>query len=251
MKRQIRARASFKPAAAIAAFLVISGCSTQMRLAPELATTPEIPVHDRQHWTRPMAFGRWQAAAPATIRTRAWRFGASLPPFPSNAEIAVTAEKAGVQFDLNSPASASTHGNCLAQGKFASYTTYGSRTTDETAVTLPGFPRLDCEFSGTQTGVLTLRSDFATQRDSGTAEFGARRWQVRSVNNLQNQQGSFPLARFGYEIGLDDRVVAAVEIQGNGRVWMLPGLPPAEQDELSALMTALLYYGALLDQQDA
>ena len=68
---------------------------------------------------------------------------------------------------------------------------------------LPGFPRLDCEFSGAYTGVMSLRTDFATQRDSGVADFGARRWQVRSVNNLQAQKGSFPLARFGYEFVLD------------------------------------------------
>jgi hypothetical protein len=250
VRTPIWSQAAFKPLA-IAALGLLAGCSTQMRLAPELAVAQEIPVQDRQHWSRPMAFGRWQAAAPATYTTRAWRFGASLPPLPRNAELAVSGEKAGVQFDLISPASAMTHGNCLAQGKFASYTTYGARTTDETSVTLPGFPRLDCEFTGTQTGVLTLRADFATQRDSGEAEIDGRRWQVRSVNNFQGQQGSFPLARFGYEVVLENRVVAAVETQGNGRIWMLPGLPPAQQDELSTLMTALLYYGTLLDQQDA
>jgi hypothetical protein len=50
---------------------------------------------------------------------------------------------------------------------------------------------------------------------------------------------------------LDERVLAAVDIQGNGRIWMLPDLPAAQQEELSALLTALLYYGSLLEQQDA
>jgi hypothetical protein len=198
-----------------------------------------------------MTFGAWQVAAPATFSTRGWKVGLGAGPLPKNAELSMTGERASVQFELRSPASARTDGNCLAQGRFSTYTTFGSRTTNETTVTLPGFPRLYCEFSGAQTGVMTLRADFATQRDSGTADIGGHRWQVRSVNNLQGQQGSFPLARFGYEIVLEDRVLAAVETQGKGRIWMLPGLAPAQQDELSTLMTALLYYGDLLDLQDA
>ena len=239
-----------KPAFAAVAALTLSalcGCSTQMRLAPELTAAQEITVVDRQHWSRPMTFGRWNVAAPATFTTRGWKIGLGGGPLPRNAELSVAGERASVQFDLGSPASAPTHGNCLAQGKFSTYTTYGTRTTNETSVTLPGFPRLDCEFSGAYTGVMSLRTDFATQRDSGVADFGARRWEVRSVNNLQAQKGSFPLARFGYEFLLDDRVVAAVETQGNGRIWMLPGLTPDQENELSALMTAMLYFGTLLD----
>ncbi len=240
-----------KTALTITALSLLAGCAAQMRLAPELATASEIAVVDRQHWTRPMSFGRWNVAAPAAFTTRGWKIGLGGGPLPRNAELAMVGERASVQFDLGSQASAPTHGNCLAQGKFSTYTTYGKRTTDETSVTLPGFPRLDCEFKGALNGVMALRPEFATQRDSGVADINGRRWQVRSVNNLQGQKGSFPLARFGSEIVLDDRVVAAVETQGNGRIWMLPGLAPAQEDELSALMTAMLYFGTLLDLQDA
>jgi hypothetical protein len=242
---------SMKLAVVAATVILLAGCAAQMRLAPELATASEIAVVDRQHWTRPMTFGRWNVAAPATFTTRGWKIGLGGGPLPRNAELSVAGERASVQFDLGSQASAPTHGNCLAQGKFSTYTTYGTRTTNETSVTLPGFPRLDCEFKGALTGVLALRPDFATQRDSGVADFGGQRWQVRSVNHLQGQKGSFPLARFGYEFVLDDRVVAAVETHGNGRIWMLPGLARAQEDELSALMTAMLYFGTLLDLQDS
>ena len=245
-------KARTKPVLAIAALLFpLVGFPAQMRLAPELAAARQIDVQDRQHWKRPMAFDQWQVAAPATFDTRAWKVGVSGGPLPKNAEVAVSGDRASVQFELRSPTAVVTHGNCLAQGKFASYTTFGSRTTDETSVILPGFPRLDCEFTGWQTGVLTLRADFPSQRDNGFAEFGERRWQVRSVNNLQKQKGSFPLARFGFELVLDGRVLAAVDIQGNGRIWMLPDLPADQQEELSALVTAVLYYGSLLELQDA
>jgi hypothetical protein len=32
---------------------------------------------------------------------------------------------------------------------------------------------------------------------------------------------------------------------------MQPGLPPAQKDELSVLITSMLYYGTLLEMQDA
>lgn len=88
-------------------------------------------------------------------------------------------------------------------------------------------------------------------RENGSADFGQGPWQIRSVNNLMQQKGNFPLARFGYEFVLEDRVVGAVEVQGNGRLWMQPDLSAARQDELSALTAALLYYGSLLELQEA
>jgi hypothetical protein len=245
------ASTTFTTAAAVAALALLAGCAAPMRLAPELASANGIAVQDRNHWNRPMTFGQWQVAAPPTFSTRGWKIGLGGGPLPKNAELSLAGERASADFDVSSPASASTHGNCLAQGKFGRMISYGARITDETQVTLPGFPRLDCEFSGSLTGVMTLKAEFPSMRDNGVAEFGARRWQVRSVNNLQGQSGSFPLARFGYELLRETRVVAAVEIQGNGRVWMTPGLSPDEQNELSTLMTALLYYGELLALQDA
>jgi hypothetical protein len=242
---------SLKAALTIAALGLLAGCAAPMRLAPELATASEIAVQDRNHWSRPMTFGQWQVAAPTTFTTRGWKIGLGGGPLPKNAELSLAGERASVNFDVSSPASASTHGNCLAQGKFGRMISYGTKVVDATAVTLPGFPRLDCEFSGAFTGVMTLKAEFASQRDHGTAEFGSRRWKVRSVNNMQGQKGSFPWARFGYELLLEERVVGAVEIQGNGRVWMLPGLSTGQQDELSALMTALLYYSTLLQLQEA
>lgn len=247
----MRALAPFLSAAAVLALASLTGCASQMRLAPELASAQEIEVHDRLHWSRPMTFGQWQAAAPMKFTARGWKMGTGGGPLPKNAELAVRGERARLNFELSSASSSAVHGDCLAQGRFASLTIERGRTTDETEATLPGFPRLDCEFSGAQNGVMSLRSSFPAQRDSGIAEFGGRRWQIRSVNNLQGQRGSFPIARFGYELMLEERVVAAVDLQRNGRIWMLPGLQPAQQDEVSTLVAALLYFGSLLEVQDA
>jgi hypothetical protein len=172
---------------------------------------------------------------------------------PANAELSVKAERASLEFEVlaDAPANSPTSAGCLAQGRFASLTTYRVRTTDETSVTIPGYPRLDCEFTGARTGTLALRADFATQRDWGDARFGADHWLVRSVNTHATQHSNFPLTRFGYEIVLGERVVAAVETYGAGRVWMLPELSREQQEQLSTIVTALLYYGRLLELQDA
>ena len=240
----------------VPALLMLAGCSTTsvaMKLAPELATTTAMPVTGRNQWTA-LGFGRWQVTTQAPYRRDGWQYAFTPHFMPSNTELSLTKDRAAIEFEVwasdaqNSPAASA---GCLAQGKFAGYTRYHGRVTDETSVTIPGFPRLDCEFTGARAGTLMLRPDFATQRDSGEATFGKDHWLVRSVNTHEKQRSNFPLARFGYEIVHGDRVVAAVETYGSGRVWVLPELSREQQEQVSAVAAALLYYGSLLDLQDA
>jgi len=240
----------------VPALLALGGCVTAnvaMKLAPELAATTALPVTGRNQWNQ-LAFGRWQVAMAAPYRMDGWQIAGTPRFVPANSELSVKAERASLELEVvaadaagSRPASA----GCLAQGRFASFTTFHARSTDEISVTIPGYPRLDCEFAGARTGTLTLRADFATQRDSGDARFGADRWLVRSVNTQAKQRSNFPLTRFGYEIVLGERVVASVETYGAGRVWVLPELSREQQEQLSTIATALLYYGRLLDLQDA
>ena len=240
----------------VSALLALGGCGTAnvaMKLTPELAATTALPVTGRNQWNQ-LAFGRWQVAMPAPYRMDGWKIATTPRFLPTNSELSVKAERASLEFEAvatDAPGSRPTSAGCLAQGKFAGLTTFHGRSTDETSVTIPGFPRLDCEFAGARTGTLALRADFATQRDAGDARFGADRWLVRSVNTHAKQQSNFPLTRFGYEIVLGERVVASVETYGAGRVWMLPGLSREQQEQLSTVAAALLYYGRLLDLQDA
>ena len=223
-----------------------------MRLAPELATTTALPVTGRNSWNQ-LAFGGWNVAMPAPYRTDGWQIAGTPRFVPANSELSVNAERASLEFEIvaDAPGSLTTSAGCLAQGRFASLTTFHARSTDETSVTIPGFPRLDCEFKGARPGTLSLRADFATQRDSGDARFGVDQWRVRSVNTHAGQRSNFPLTRFGYEIVLDNHVVAAVETYGSGRVWLLPDLTREQQERLSIVAAALLYYGRLLELQDA
>jgi hypothetical protein len=235
--------------------MALGGCATAnvaMKLAPELATTTALPVAGRNQWNQ-LAFGQWRVAMPAPYRMDGWQFSGSPHFVPANAELSVKAERASLEYEVvaDAPGSRPTSAGCLAQGRFASFTTFHARSTDETTVTIPGYPRLDCDFTGALTGTIALRADFATQIDVGDARFGADHWLVRSVNTHAGQHSNFPLTRFGYEIVLGNRVVAAVETYGAGRVWVLPELSREQQEQVSTVAAALLYYGKLLDLQDS
>lgn len=237
------------------ALLALGGCASTdvaMKLAPEFAATTAMPVVGRNQWN-PLAFGPWHVAMQAPYRMDGWQIAGTPRFVPPDAEVSVKAERASLEFEVveNAAGSLPASAGCLAQGRFAGLTTFHARSTDETSITIPGFPRLDCEFAGARKGTLALRADFATQRDSGEARFGADHWLVRSVNTHAKQHSNFPWTRFGYEIVLGERVVAAVETYGAGRVWMLPDLSREQQAQLSTVAAALLYYGMLLDLQDA
>jgi len=239
----------------VAATLALTGCvlpDTAMRLSPALATAAPMPVAGRSQWDQ-LAFGRWTVTMPAPYRLDGWQFGGTPRFVPANAELSVKAERALLEFEIvatDAPASQPGKAGCLAQGKFASLTRFYARSEDETTITIPGYPRLDCEFAGVRAGTFALRADFATQIDHGDAVFGSDRWQVRSVNTHAKQKSNFPLARFGYEILSGEQVVASVETFGAGRVWVLPDLTREQQEQVSTITAALLYYGQLLDLQD-
>jgi len=234
--------------------MALGGCvnaDVAMKLAPELAAATALPVTGRNQWS-PLAFGSWHVAMPAPHRLNGWQIAGTPRFLPANAELSAKTERGSLEFEIVADVAPSrpTSAGCLVQGRFASLTTFHARSTDETSVTIPGYPRLDCAFTGARSGTLALRADFATQIDLGGASFGADRWLVRSVNTHAKQKSNFPLTRFGYEIVLGERVVAAVETYGAGRVWMLPELSSEQQEQLSAVAAALLYYGKLLDLQD-
>jgi hypothetical protein len=234
-----------------------AGCTTApaMKLAPELAAVQPKPVSGRAAFLGRgvLTFDRWSSTVPARLPNDHWlRVSNSVATGPGE-DAGIDVDRAKLNFTVSSgagAAAATTESKCIARGRFAKHVAYHGRTTDETAVNVPEYPRIDCEFTGAQAGQLTLRPSWLTQRDSGAADFGGRRWTVESVNNVESQRTDFPFARFGYEFSSNGKVVAAVETWGTGRVWIDPALAAAEQDELAVTTTALLYYASLLEYED-
>lgn len=221
-----------------------------MKLSPDLAQVTAQPVLGRTHdiWRRGLEFADWRARAPKSFDPRNWSWDVPLGESHGDEELRVDISKVAFGFDLDS-ADVTASTQCLAQGRFAVHTRYHGRVEDETTVTLPGYPRIDCKLAGAR-GMMSLRPDFLTQRDSGLLRFAERSWNVQSVNNLASQRSSFPLARFGYEISSGGKVVAAVETAGKGRVWFSPALADDEREELAEAMSALLYYATILEDED-
>jgi hypothetical protein len=224
---------------------------SSMKLSPELAPVAAQPVLGRTHdlWRSGLEFADWRASAPTSFDPRYWSWDVPLGESHADEELRVDVSRVGFGFDLDSP-DATAASQCLAQGRFAVHTRYHGRVEDETTVTLPGYPRIDCKLDGAHQGLMSLRPDFLTQRDSGLLKFGEHLWNVQSVNNLASQRSSFPLARLGYEFRAGGAVVAAVETAGKGRVWFSPSLAADEREELATAMSALLYYATILDEQD-
>jgi hypothetical protein len=223
-----------------------------MRLSGDLKNVEAMPVRGRKpgQWQAGFQFASWESAPPASFDAGSWSWDAPMGESRSNEEVRLDVDRVGFEFELRPAANAApAMGQCLAQGRFAVHTEYRGNTTDETTMTLPGYPRVDCKLSGAQRGYLSLRPAFVSQRDSGLLQVGEKLWNVQSVNNLASQRSNFPLARFGYEFSTGGEVVAAVETAGSGRVWFQPGLSEEDREDLAAAMTALLYYGAFLDTQ--
>jgi hypothetical protein len=238
--------------------LLAAGCTTApatMKLAPELAAVSAKPVSGRAAFLGRgvLAFDRWSATVPVRLPNDHWLRVTNSVATGLDEETGIEVDRARLNYSVRSgagAAAATTQSQCVARGRLAKRVAHNGRITDETTVTVSGYPRIDCQFDGARAGQLSLRPSWLSQRDSGTAEFGGHRWIVESVNNAEAQRSNLPLARFGYQFSSNGKVVAAVETWGAGRVWFDPALDESEQDELAVATTALLFYASLLEYED-
>jgi hypothetical protein len=227
-----------------------------MKLARELSSVQPWDIHGIRDAGQSLDFGRWEVTMPAMFANRHAAVGGGAPlELPGGPEVTVysglklSADQTLYDFMLTSEAekSRSWLTECSAMFRRVSRPTQMVQIlTVATGLTQPGYPHLDCKFSGWQTGRLSLHANFSARHDTGSAEFAGRSWELRSVNVFAD--GHVPWKRFGYEIARDGHVVAAVECIGYGQIWMQPDLTPVEEDELAVVTTTLLYYATLLEE---
>jgi hypothetical protein len=242
--------------------LALAGCATvvptHMQVPPELAGVQPQPVQGRNGSNHPVSFGRWIVSVPATFFAEGTSIGRDAPlaePVIVTFDTKVRLDKlvTKFQFVLDSRAASgntSWSADCVAEQRDINHLQGNWEESDETELTQPGYPILDCRFTGPQLGRMGLHADFTTLRDSGTVRIPGADWDVRSINHGENERAYLALNRFGYELLQDGQVVAAVETFGDGRVWMQPGLSPQEEDAQAVVMTALLYYAEMLTMQE-
>jgi hypothetical protein len=135
--------------------------------------------------------------------------------------------------------------DCVATARFGRFNSFGG---GEGAIEVDlaqrdKQPKFRCRYSGAAEGTLTLTEEIALGDPmSGDLEFGADHWKVSSTSATENKLIAPPGSLIGYEIRGDNRVVAAVEVINDGRVWISPASSQLDQDRFAAAITALLIY---------
>jgi hypothetical protein len=229
--------AGFLPAVATSANVL------RITPAPSLAGAPAVAVKGRSPtaFDRRIRFGDWQVNTRSKFDMRAQSVGAAVESPSTRKELALRENLGRFELEVTREGGMATQVRCETRTATGGKERTAGRRSDETSLTLPGYPRIDCTFGGAQPGSLALQAAPVTLFEAGQAELAGTRWQIRSVGKV---------VRLGYELLLGEQVVATVETASAGRVWMLPTLDASRQEEAAVLTGALLYCTAALELQD-
>jgi hypothetical protein len=211
--------------------------------APSLAGVSPLPVKGRSPtaFDKQVQFGAWRVKAASKFDMHEQSVAAAAESTRARKELGLRENLGVFELDVAREGGDATRVRCETRTFAGSRTRSAGRLSDETSLTLPGYPRIDCTFSGAQAGLVALQAAPITLYETGHADMSGARWQLRSVGKV---------ARLGYELRLGSDVVATVETASAGRVWISPTLDAARQEELAVLTGALLYSTAALELQD-
>lgn len=230
-------------------FLTACGATPlRMEVNPAIAHVEAFQVHgyNPRLWKRPIVFGNWRTL---TIDESSIDHASGPPQGTKNYlgakhasqayRFVLASERAATRNEINS--------ECSLQKSSIVLASEHRNVKDETEVELPANSILDCEFIGRPSGgggSMRLRTiaSLTSKREEGDVEFQGSKWSVRSVNHYEGERNRFGVGRYGFELLADRQLVAAVETDGPGRVWIDPSLDPQEQDYLAVAITALMLY---------
>lgn len=211
--------------------------------APALAGVAALPVKGRSPtaWDKRISFGEWQVSTRSKFDTFEQSVGAGRQTARGRKDVSLHENMGRFELEVARKGSDATRVSCETRTAAGGQEKSAGRRSDETSLTLPGYPRSYCTFSGAHPGLLDVQAAAVTLFESGHADMAGARWQIRSVGKV---------VRLGYELLLNDEVVGTVETASAGRVWLLPALDAGRQEELAVLAGALLYSTAALELQD-
>jgi len=212
----------------LAAAVSLPACQVaQMQVAPALEPLVAVPVSgaNPRRWNAPLSFGPWRAEV--AHEGLQWDFALPL--------LGMTAGFAAQPYRVV----ASAGGEPIQAECRASAVTL-SRKGLEVDPAFGKLPAFACAFRGRGDGTLRLHAT-ALGQETGTLGFGDTQWALRSVHRFRGSTvpSGPPL---GYEIEGGGRVVAAVEVINQGRVWIDPAVPPRDQERLAVAVMVLLLY---------
>jgi len=216
-----------------------------LRITPaaELAGVEPLPVKGRSPtaFDKRIRFGEWQVQAASKFDMREQSVAAAAESPRARKQVALRENLGRFALEVSRESADVTRVACETRTAAGDHEKSAGRLSDETTLTLPGYPRIYCTSSGAHPGLVDVQAAAVTLFETGHADMAGARWQVRSVGKL---------ARLGYELLLEGKVVATVETASAGRVWMLPTLDSGRQAELAVIAGALLYSTAALELQD-
>ena len=223
----------------LSATLLLAACSASP--PPRLVVDPTLAAGDayavsgltHRYWGKPLRFGSF-----ATRETRvgeSWSWTAGL--FDTSAGVRtepyrfVFVGERGDEWQVDCRARTPVLRHAHADG--------GSTSFDL------GPTRLGCGMHGGEGPVHTVALAGTGLEFDGTADFGDQRLAIRGLHDLADATGRprrIP-AVLGYELTAGDRVVGSVDILGDGKVYLAPGLEPALRDRVAMTATVLLFFG--------
>lgn len=229
--------------AALAPVLATGANVLKITPAPSLAGVAAMPVKGRSPtaFDKRVRFGDWQVQTVSKFDQRGRAVGVSVESDRKRKAISLRGNVAEFELAVTRAGGTPTQVSCETRIAAGDHEKSAGRRSDETSLTLPGYPRIDCTFGGALTGVLATQAAAVTLFETGHADLAGTHWQIRSVGKV---------VRLGYELLLGGSVVATVETASMGRVWLQPTLEVARQQEAAVLAGALLYSTAALELQD-
>lgn len=212
----------------LAAAALLPACQlAQMQVAPALEPLVAVPVSgaNPRRWNAPLAFGPWRAE----VAHEGLKWDFALPLLGLTAGYATQPYRVVATAGGN-PVQAECHARAVTL----------SRKGLEVDPAFGKLPAFACAFRGRGDGALRLHAT-ALGHETGTLDFSDTQWTLRSVHRFRGS--SVPSGPpLGYEIEGGDRVIAAVEVIKQGRVWIDPAVSPRDQERLAVAIMVLLLY---------
>jgi hypothetical protein len=230
-------------ASVLLAMSLLTGCELiRMRVDPSLADVPALKVEGNQ-WRRPttpIRFGQWHTTEMNVGSQQTRVRGVS-----TDKAFGEQQESEQLYHFVLATASGMITADCVAIGRFNTFGR-GEHAIEVDLAQRARQPKFQCRYSGAGVGTLTLTEEIKLGDPmSGDLEFGVDRWQVSSTSATENKLIAPPGGIMGYEMRRNGRVVAAVEVINDGRVWISPASSQLDQDRCAAAITALLLYREL------
>jgi hypothetical protein len=219
----------------LAILALLSGCEVaRMQVSRDLADAQPFAVERTSSWRKPedpLTFGQWHTTG---IDVGWGKFRSHAAPI-GKAALEFESYEKPFHFDLEA-SDGVISAECIARAEAVAYKDW---SLDSGA--LKGIPPLHCAYYGAAEGEMEFfEMPTLASSEEGKIDFGVTRWDLQSVNRIEGSRG--PGSIVGYEIRLDNEVIAAVELINGGRVWMSPDLTSLEQDRVASVAMALLLY---------